>query len=62
MKERIILGIVLLAFFAGSIQAWGPDGHKIVAKVAEAFLSPTAKQFVEAQLVRFYCILRLLLI
>lgn len=44
MKKRFILSILLVAFTYSNSFAYGPIGHRTVAKVAEFYLTDTAKQ------------------
>jgi hypothetical protein len=46
----VVVGIVALMLF-GSVEAWGSDGHRIVAQIAQNFLSSKALSAVNTQLV-----------
>lgn len=43
-----LLGVLLL--YPSAVFAWGHEGHRIVAEIAEEHLSPHAKREVEALL------------
>jgi hypothetical protein len=47
---RLLLIIVTLAALPAKAVAWGDDGHKAVALIAEHYLTPSTKQQVEALL------------
>jgi len=49
MKYHSIGLVVWVAFSSlpSAVMAWGPEGHEIVADIAEAYLTPTAKEKVE---------------
>ena len=55
MNKKVLLGCVLLAIcvMCGPqfVHAWGSDGHKIVAQIAQQFMSPIAWSACKAQLV-----------
>jgi hypothetical protein len=51
----IVAGTLALVLTANIVQsraafAWGDDGHKVVALIAEHYLTPTAKRQVDALL------------
>jgi hypothetical protein len=45
-----LLGLSMLAALPQKATAWGDDGHKVVALIAENYLTPTTKRQVEAML------------
>lgn len=49
LHNRVLFGALSL-FFIGSLsaQAWGPDGHVIVARIAELRLTPEASKKIQA--------------
>jgi nuclease S1 len=47
---NVLLGISMLVVLPNQAAAWGDDGHKTVALIAEHYLTPTAKRQVEAML------------
>jgi hypothetical protein len=50
--KRIVLSLALGCTFFGPTFAWGPEGHSIVAEVAQHRLSPQAMTMVERLLGR----------
>jgi hypothetical protein len=42
-----MLTVGLIASAVGRPAAWGPDGHRIVARIALAHLTPQARQQVD---------------
>ncbi len=48
--KSIIAGMLALALSSTAALAWGDDGHKVVALIAEHYLTPTAKRQVDALL------------
>ena len=49
MKSNSICWVLWVAMFSlpYAVMAWGPEGHEIVADIAEAYLTPAAKEKVE---------------
>lgn len=43
MKHRLILAVVVLSVSGSASFGWGPEGHYIVARIAELNLTPGAK-------------------
>lgn len=41
--KRLIAALALISFIPAQLSAWGPKGHAIVADIAAAHLTPTAK-------------------
>jgi nuclease S1 len=50
-RQMLALAVIAIAAFPSPSQAWGPQGHRLVAAVAEARLSPKTRQEV-ARLLR----------
>jgi hypothetical protein len=50
MRHRAVAAFVLLAWSAAGLQAWSPQGHRLVALVAANHLTPAARQNVAALL------------
>jgi hypothetical protein len=51
MKATLmLLSLSMLAAFPHQAGAWGDDGHKTVALIAEHYLTPTTKRQVDALL------------
>jgi hypothetical protein len=48
--KRIAAATPALAPSTGAALAWGDDGNKVVALIAEYYLTPTAKRQVDALL------------
>jgi hypothetical protein len=48
--KRIAAAALTLVVSTGAALAWGDDGHKVVALIAEHYLTPTAKRHVDALL------------
>lgn len=52
MKTNDFIGLImaagLLAVTAASSLAWGPEGHEIVGTIAESYLTPIAKEQIQA--------------
>ncbi len=48
--KRIAAAALTLVLSTGAALAWGDDGHKVVALIAEHYLTPTAKRQVDALL------------
>jgi hypothetical protein len=47
LAAAAILTVGLIASAVGRPAAWGPDGHRIVARIALAHLTPQARQQVD---------------
>ena len=47
----LVLGLVALLCLSTTVDAWGSDGHKIVAQIAQTFLTSAAQAAVQKQLV-----------
>jgi nuclease S1 len=47
LQQSIAIFLSMLMLCGGSAHAWGEDGHRIVAALAQAQLSPTARKEVE---------------
>lgn len=50
LKPTIALAGLAIMFSTPEAMAWGDDGHKVVALIAEHYLTPTAKRQVDAML------------
>ncbi len=43
MRRKAVLAVVVLFVFCAACHAWGPDGHQIIAGIAESYLTPRTK-------------------
>ena len=50
-SSLLVLGLVALLCLSTTVDAWGSDGHKIVAQIAQTFLTSAAQAAVQKQLV-----------
>jgi hypothetical protein len=47
---KMVAGMLALVLSTSAVMAWGDDGHKAIALIAEHYLTPAAKRQVEALL------------
>lgn len=40
---RFLIALLALALIAGPASAWGPQGHEVVASIADKALTPVAR-------------------
>ena len=50
MKALQLLSILLVTIAPDRANAWGDDGHKIIAHIAQSYLEPAVETKIEAML------------